>query len=108
MKKMQVVVVRVGQEPKVEKIDNTLADMQGIVGGYIEPVSYNKFGDDVIVVCDEEGKIKGKAYNMYLGNHDAIAGDFFVCRSNIETGSFESIKSENVEKIINAIKEDRY
>lgn len=39
-----------------------LADMQAAVGGYIESITLRGRGD-LVVYCDEEGKIKGLPYN---------------------------------------------
>ncbi len=56
-----------------------LDEIQGMVGGYIETVP-TKLGDDIVMVIDEEGKLKGKAYNylassIYLnGGPDPIVG----------------------------------
>ena len=40
-------------------VSNTLENLQRNVGGYIETVTL------VLVVCDEEGLIKGKPYNCH-------------------------------------------
>jgi len=34
---------------------------------------------DVVIICNEEGKINGMKLNRYIG-HDIIAGPFFNCR----------------------------
>lgn len=49
-------------------VSNTLEDLQRNVGGYIETVTLvPQMGDQpgVVVVCDEEGLIKGKPYNCH-------------------------------------------
>ena len=42
-------------------IDRKLEALQGLVGGYIE-IGKN-LGNGVVVLCDEEGYLKGKPYN---------------------------------------------
>ena len=54
---MKVLVLSNG-ELKEKEIDNTLEELQKIVGGYIEfPFLWNRFKDNVIdVIINEEGK----------------------------------------------------
>jgi hypothetical protein len=49
-----------GGDCAVIEIDNTLEEFQKAVGGYIETVT---LGEGVVLICDEEGLLKGKAYN---------------------------------------------
>lgn len=57
----------------------SLEELQGYVGGYIELIRLNK----VLLVVDEEGKLKGKPVNMratalyrrYVKTSDYIVGD---------------------------------
>lgn len=52
--KIRVLVVEPMKEPKVEYIENTLDDMQRVVGGLIEEIDLN---DNTVLVCNEEGKL---------------------------------------------------
>ena len=54
MKKLRVLVVEPMKEPKVEYIENTLDDMQRVVGGLIEEIDLN---DNTVLVCNEEGNL---------------------------------------------------
>ena len=61
----------------VTAISNTLENLQRTVGGYIEAV---EIGPDIVIICDEEGKIKGKPFNMAVPNNpnDFFSGDIVV------------------------------
>ena len=65
--------------------DFQLDELQAIVGGYIEAVSLH---DGRLIVCDEQGKCKGKERNhtatdIFQANvptKDFLVGDVLVCR----------------------------
>ena len=61
----------------VTAISNTLENLQRTVGGYIEAV---EIGPGIVIICDEEGKIKGKPFNMAVPNNpnDFFSGDIVV------------------------------
>lgn len=61
----------------VTAISNTLENLQRTVGGYIEAV---EIGPGIVILCDEEGKIKGKPFNMAVPNNpnDFFSGDIVV------------------------------
>ena len=82
---MKIVVKKVGQTPEVREVENELHVFQEIVGGYIE--CFQIF-DDVLCVCDEEGKLKGLPINFVFGG-DIIVGDVFFCAAGID--DFESL-----------------
>lgn len=67
---MKVIVKRVGESPTVEDVENKLEAFQELVGGYIEVVSV---GLEIVIVCNEEGKIDGLPVNFGIG-HDTING----------------------------------
>jgi len=64
-----------GTEYFVTEIDNTLEAMQKAVGGYIETVP---IASDCVIVCDEEGLLKGLPYNTNLAGVD-FYGPIFIC-----------------------------
>ena len=61
----------------VTAISNTLENLQRTVGGYIEAV---EIGPGIVILCDEESKIKGKPFNMAVPNNpnDFFSGDIVV------------------------------
>lgn len=60
---MKVLKKEPGKKPEWVEIDNTLEALQKAVGGYIQAVPYYNY----VVICDEEGRLKGKAYNQAIG-----------------------------------------
>ena len=95
---MRVLIVEPLNEPYVRDIDNSLSKMQEIVGGYIEAAG---FFDDVILVCNVEGKLDGSLPNRIIWDKDGeiadiIHGTFFLCEYGEE--DFKSISAENIEK----------
>ncbi|MBE6016691.1 MAG: DUF3846 domain-containing protein [Lachnospiraceae bacterium] len=45
-------------------ISDTLENLQRTVGGYIETVTFG----DMVIICDEEGRLKKKEPNCTIGN----------------------------------------
>lgn len=74
-KKIKVLIVEPGQEPRAARIDNTLEAMQAVVGGYIETVHVGI--SPFVIVCNEEGKLLGLPENRPFAN-DVILGTFFI------------------------------
>lgn len=66
---MRVIKKEPGRFPEVVEIENSLEDIQKAVGGYIEvcPVT-----EDLAILCDEEGKLKGEEYNCTLLGEDFV------------------------------------
>ena len=90
---MRVVVKAVGKDLEVKEIEGTLEEMQAIVGGHIEAIY---LPDGLVMVCDEEGKIKDKTDNFRFG-WDYIVGDaFFV---GVGEEDFVSLTDEHVEMV---------
>lgn len=65
--------------------DFQLDELQAIVGGYIEVVGIH---NGYLIVCDEEGKLKGKERNhnatgifqAALQANDFLVGDVLICK----------------------------
>lgn len=59
--------------PQIRNIDGSLETLQKLVGGNIEPISLN---NGMVILCDEEGKLKGKEPNIYLERiKDTLVGN---------------------------------
>lgn len=79
---ISVLYVEPGKYPRMMEIEDSLEAMQQLVGGDIE--EYMPFDDEVAIVCNEEGKIRGEELNRAIYGQDKqmldiIAGKFFVC-----------------------------
>lgn len=97
---LKVLFIEPNKYPKVVEIEDTLEAMQKLVDGPIE--EYMPFDDDVAIVCNEEGKMRGEELNraVYDENHkmiDIIAGKFFICYAPIESENFLSLP-DNLER----------
>ena len=92
--KIKVLYKRVGREPEVIEIENTLQAMQSLVGGFIEVIPYDYYE----LVCNEEGKLQGLYPNVGF-DYDIINGNFFIANDDYETGDFASLTDKNIEKI---------
>jgi hypothetical protein len=99
---IKVLVVEVGKEPEIREIPSTLESMQGIVGGYIEGIP---LPGQVVLVCNEEGKLNGLPPNFALRN-DVIMGNVFFA-GDYGKGDFEDIPDEEVEQIKNMVRRTR-
>lgn len=78
---MQVLLVEIGENPRILEIDGSLDSMQKIVCGHLEAIYPYK--DQVAIVCNEEGNLNGLPLNRTIydseGNYiDVIAGTFFM------------------------------
>jgi hypothetical protein len=91
---MKVIIKKVGKQPEVVDIENTLDAMQKIVGGYIEAV---RVRSDCMMICNEEGKLMGLPYNFDLGN-DKIVGDVIFTKP--DGAEFTDLDDRNVEMIL--------
>ena len=96
---MRILVVEPTKDPYVKEIDSSLESMQSIVGGYIQTVE--PFDDpNVLLVCNEDGKIIGLPENRFLRNsaghpYDIVHGTFFLAQSNGE--NFCSLTDEQIQ-----------
>lgn len=94
---MQILVVEPERKPEVREINDSLAEMQGIVGGFIQPIY--PFEDSVALVCNEEGKFMDLPANQGLRDkngqiYDIVFGTFFLCGSPADCDHFTSLTSE--------------
>lgn len=98
--RIKVLVVKCNEKPIVLEIENALEVMQGLVGGYIECVA---IGEGLVLVVNEEGRIRGLPINRYLNRLDMpgfIVGDFFVAAIDQSHGEFMSLAQKQIDKYI--------
>ena len=102
--KIKVLLVEPEKYPKEIEIDDSLEAMQEVVGGDIE--EYMPFDDDVAIICNEEGKVRGLPLNraVYVQDNDKkemvdiICGKFFICYAPPESESFQSLPDDMMKK----------
>ncbi len=76
MKKfIRVLIKEPGKAAEMRTIENTLESLQKIVGGYIETVTMFA---DLVVICNEEGRIYGLPFNCEFCNVDFCGPIVFV------------------------------
>lgn len=67
---MRAIIKEVGRPPQIKDIENTLEALKSLVDGYIEVV---RLEDNILLICNEEGKIQGLPPNFSTGR-DVIVG----------------------------------
>lgn len=92
MEKIKILIVEPNKEPYEKQIEDTLEEMQNIVGGLIECVALE---ENVDLVCNEEGKIYELEMNRIITN-DIICGTFFVVGQ--KGGDTISLTEEQIKK----------
>ena len=97
---MRVLVVEPERRPEVKEIDDSLKEMQGIVGGYIQ--SIYPFEEPVALVCNDEGKLMDLPANRGLRDengqiYDIVFGTFFLCGAPADSDHFTSLTPEQIE-----------
>ena len=98
-KTMKVVLLEPNKFAKAAEIGTELSDLQKVVGGYIEAAYF--FNEDVCLICNEEGKIRGLPLNRGVYDEDKklvdiIAGTAFICDCSGE--NFGSLNDEQLKK----------
>lgn len=58
---MRVIIKRPGEKAKYEEIENSLSELQRVVGGYVETVT---LASDAVIICNEEGRIHNLDFNL--------------------------------------------
>lgn len=98
---LRVILCKPGETAEMVEIEDDLESMQKLVGGLIEP--YDPFYsetdpryENVILVCNEEGKLRQLPPSRAIVDEDGhvmdvIAGPFFLCYAPIESERFLSM-----------------
>lgn len=94
-RQIMVVIKEPGNPARVDPLfDNSLESFQKAVGGYIEVV---QLAPDLVMICNEEGKLKRLPINFVLGS-DFIVGSVIFCgRSGDE---FASLKAARIPHLL--------
>lgn len=100
---IRVVLVEPGKPAREAQIGTSLEDMQAVVGGYIE--QYCPYKEMVAIICDDEGKVNGKALNRAIYGEngqmvDIVAGSFFICSIPQNSDRFESLSDKQTKKYL--------
>lgn len=99
--KIKVIVKDPGKPARVVWISNTLENLQRTVGGYIETVTIST---DVVIICNEEGKLLGLPHNCRLCGCDFVGTLIIV---GIDKDEFCSLSDEVIRLLKPVIKEKK-
>ncbi len=96
-----VLDVEPGKRPELRVLDGSLESLQEVVHGDIEQIM--PFEDEVAIVCNDEGKFCGEAFNRALYDNDGeiydiIAGPFFVAYAPWDSENYLSLPGELIHK----------
>lgn len=95
---ISVLLFEVGKYPRTVEIERGLHGLQETVGGDIE--QFSPFSDGAVIICDEEGKLKGKPLNRAIYDEDSgemidiMAGDFLIVYAPSTSENYESLPPE--------------
>lgn len=92
--KIRVLSKEVGKAPQIKIIKNTLEEKQKLVDGLIEVVPIYDI-EDVLLVCNDEGKLDNLKPNIIL-DYDYIVGDCFFIGDNYKNADFKSLTREQI------------
>ncbi len=118
--KVKVIVARPGEKAYVTEIVPDYKTLSNLVGGHIE-ITY-PIDDDVAIICDECGKLKGKMPNrtMYGAatpdnpiykdvRPDVYAGTIIIIGTHDEeSGEFDSLKKHEIELYMNLYEKPQF
>lgn len=74
-KMIKAFVKHPNQDPYLTPLSAELEAMQKLVGGYLQEVA---ICTDFVILCDEEGKLKGKPYNCTCMSKNLVGTLVFV------------------------------
>lgn len=95
---ISVLLFEVGKYPRTVEIERGLHGLQEAVGGDIE--QFSPFSDDVAIISDVEGMLKGKPLNRAIYDEDSgemisiIAGNFLIVYAPATSKNYESLPPE--------------
>lgn len=97
--KLTVLVVEPEKKPYVKEISSSLDSLQKEVGGFIEAVY--PFEDPVVIICDDEAKLKDSQPNRALRGddgkiYDVVAGTFIM--AGLGESDFTSMSDDMIKK----------
>ena len=101
--KIKILYKEIEKEPRIMEIEDKLEIMQELVDGLIEIIPYN----DVLIVCNDEGKLLNMKPNI-LFDYDYIAGNCFFVGDDYKNAGFKSLTDEQIKAIKEMLKEKSF
>ena len=99
---MKILKLEPNEAPVEGEMEGSLASMQSVVGGRIQAVF--PFPEEVVLICNEEGKLMGLPYNRALRHeetdeaYDIICGTCFLCGAPADCDNFTDLTPEQMQK----------
>ena len=90
--KIKVVAQNPGEISRIVTVPNTLEALQELVGGYIE---VHHIGNGLLLVMDEDGRLKGLPENVRCVQYGTIVGPVFITADKDE--DFRSLTPEEIQ-----------
>ena len=90
--KIKVVVQHPGDISRIMTVKNDLKSMQELIGGYLETLT---LPNGLVLVMDEEGRLKGLRENVRCVQFGTIVGRIFITAAEGE--SFRSLTVEEIQ-----------
>ena len=90
---IKAILIEPKKKPKIIELNDTLKELQRLVGGYIEYV-YNPFLKDIAFICNDEGKILNLEPNIDFG-YDVLCGNVIIVGDN-HNGENSSLSEEQI------------
>ena len=75
---MKVLIKEPGNTWELADVENTLEALQGVVGGYIETLTFCTEPETLVLIMDEEGRLNDKPYNMTI-SEIPLFGTLLLC-----------------------------
>lgn len=88
------------KDPVVMQIENSLEAEQKLINGDMQKLDIE---DNLCIICDEEGKLKGKKPNIQHKTYGTIVGNIFVIGEKAD--KFVSLTEKQIDKYISKLKE---
>lgn len=109
---MKGIFLGTNKEPFVIEFEDTLDNLQALVGGRIEVLSIKSEGDRSIdLIFNEECKFLFEEVNKFLvfknGQYDYLSGNIICVAADEATGEFTSLTNEEIEYYMTYLLDDK-
>lgn len=100
---MKAVLIREFEEPKVIELTGKSGELQEIIGGWIDIVRrrIGASNTDYLIVCDDEGILKGRSITAKLDGEPALVGDLIIVKPG-DSEDFAPLTDYDVDNILGA------
>ena len=98
-KLIDILLIQPNKPPRQMKMADELKAIHKLVEGRFEV--YRPFYNDLVIICNEEGKLRNLPMNREICNDDGmrmdiIRGDFFFVNAPLDSESFQSLSPKEV------------